>query len=73
MQPLQIILRNILIVGDYNSIKLMSDPKALIEAHNMKYLYQYSLIVVACLPVMLLYPFAQKYFIRGIMIGSIKG
>jgi putative aldouronate transport system permease protein len=73
LQPLQIVLRNILIVGDYTNITLMADPEKMVEARNMKYLYQYSLIVVACLPVMLLYPFAQKYFIKGIMIGSIKG
>ena len=34
---------------------------------------KYSLIVVASLPMMILYPFIQKYFVKGIMIGSLKG
>jgi ABC-type glycerol-3-phosphate transport system permease component len=34
---------------------------------------KYSLIVVASLPVMMIYPFVQKYFIKGIMIGALKG
>ena len=39
----------------------------------MKNLYQYSLIVVSAVPVMALYPVIQKYFVKGIMLGSIKG
>ena len=34
---------------------------------------KYALIVVSMVPVMLLYPFIQKYFVKGVMIGSIKG
>ena len=36
-------------------------------------LMKYSLIIVSSLPVMLIYPFVQKYFVKGIMIGAIKG
>ena len=36
-------------------------------------LMKYSLIIVASLPVMLLYPFVQKYFVKGVMIGAVKG
>lgn len=39
----------------------------------MSELLKYSLIVVTSVPVMLIYPFIQKYFIQGVMIGSIKG
>lgn len=39
----------------------------------MHFVYQYSLIVVASAPVMLLYPFIQKHFVSGIMLGSLKG
>ena len=34
---------------------------------------KYSLIVVSLIPVMLIYPFVQKYFVKGVMIGSVKG
>jgi ABC-type glycerol-3-phosphate transport system permease component len=40
---------------------------------GMAELLKFSLIVVASLPVLILYPFVQKYFVKGIMIGSIKG
>ena len=36
-------------------------------------LLKYSLIVVASVPVLIIYPFVQKYFLKGVMIGSIKG
>ena len=36
-------------------------------------LLQYSLIVVATVPVLVMYPFVQKHFVKGVMIGSIKG
>ena len=39
----------------------------------IKNLYQYSLIVIASAPVMMLYPFIQKHFVSGIMLGSLKG
>ena len=39
----------------------------------LKNLYQYSLIVIASAPVMMLYPFIQKHFVKGIMLGSLKG
>ena len=39
----------------------------------MRELIKYAVIVVASLPVMILYPFLQKYFVHGVMIGSLKG
>jgi ABC-type glycerol-3-phosphate transport system permease component len=39
----------------------------------MRELMKYALIVVASVPVLMLYPFVQKYFVRGIMLGAIKG
>ena len=52
----------------------MIDASDLIE--RLEYtrdLVKYALIVVSSVPMMLLYPFVQKYFIRGVMIGSLKG
>lgn len=71
MQPLQIILRDILISG--TNLPNMNDIGSVVESEYMKNLLQYSLIIVSSLPVMLLYPFIQKYFVKGIMIGAIKG
>ena len=34
---------------------------------------KYAVIVVSCLPVMVLYPFVQRYFVKGVMIGAVKG
>ena len=44
-----------------------------LEMQETKYLLQYSSIIVGSVPVMLLYPFVQKYFVKGIMVGAIKG
>ena len=43
--------------------------KTYLEAMSMRY----SVIIIASLPVMILYPFLQKYFVKGVMIGAIKG
>ena len=72
--PLQIILRNILIsnVVDFNSISA-GDVTGLIERQHLAELLKYSLIIVASVPLLIVYPFIQKYFIKGVMVGSIKG
>ena len=73
LAPLQIVLRNILIVEDMDSLEMMNNINNFLDKQYMKNLYQYSLIIVASAPVMMLYPFIQKYFVKGIMLGSIKG
>ena len=69
LYPLQIILREILIESNqqsisYNTTATMDKYKTLVE---------YCTIVVATLPILCIYPFIQKYFVTGVMIGSIKG
>lgn len=71
LQPLQVVLRDILIVE--TTVQTTENLQSQMEKLYMKDLLQYSLIIVASLPVMMLYPFIQKYFIKGIMVGSIKG
>ena len=73
MSPLQIVLREFLIVEDMSEANIATNIEEYMEQLYMKNLYQYSLIVVSAVPVMLLYPFIQKYFVKGIMLGSIKG
>jgi len=69
--PLQIILRDILI---YNmGLGSPQDVERQMERLYFSYLLKYSTIIVGSLPMMILYPFVQKYFIRGIMIGALKG
>jgi multiple sugar transport system permease protein/putative aldouronate transport system permease protein len=70
--PLQLILREILIANTFDANQIL-DPESMEKLANIRELLKYSLIVVATLPVMLFYPIAQKYFIKGVMIGSIKG
>lgn len=72
LYPLQIILRNILIQNQTQEV-LMQDVDAMLRYQGLAELLKYSLIVVASVPVLIIYPFVQKYFIKGIMIGAIKG
>lgn len=70
--PLQLILREILIqsnVGDMTSQVDESMIKYMLSVEGIKY----AVIIVANLPVLILYPFLQKYFVKGVMIGSLKG
>lgn len=72
--PLQIILRNILIQSEIDESKLgMYDLRDAMKKEALKVRLKYSLIVVASLPMLIIYPFVQKYFVQGIMIGSLKG
>jgi multiple sugar transport system permease protein/putative aldouronate transport system permease protein len=72
LYPLQIILREILIANSVDTNMLM-DPTTMEAMRNIRELLKFSLIVVSSLPVLCFYPVAQKYFIKGVMIGSIKG
>ncbi|MDI4647089.1 MULTISPECIES: carbohydrate ABC transporter permease [Cohnella] len=72
LQPLQIILRNILVLNQLDPT-MMQDFEVLQRKQGLADIVKYAVIVVASLPVLLIYPFVQKYFVRGIMIGAIKG
>ena len=71
LQPLQIILRSILI--NNQSMASMTTGSAAQEAQQLADLIKYAVIVVSSLPVMMIYPFVQKYFNQGVMIGAVKG
>ena len=72
LYPLQIILRNILIINK-NTPSMTMDVEAAIRAQGLSETIRYALIVVASLPLLVLYPFVQKFFVKGVMIGSVKG
>jgi len=70
--PLQLVLREVLIAGD--AAMIISSSADAIDAINLyRPLIKYAVIVVSVLPVLSFYPFIQKYFVTGVMIGSIKG
>ncbi len=74
LYPLQIILRDILIQNDIEPSQLaMYDVRDAMAREALKVRLKYSLIVVASVPVLVIYPFVQQHFVKGIMIGSIKG
>jgi putative aldouronate transport system permease protein len=68
--PLQLILREILIS---NSTDLMLGNSQVDQAIQVSQTIQYSTIVVATLPILFIYPFVQKYFVKGVMVGALKG
>jgi len=72
LYPLQLYLREILVLSQIDTSELVDD-ETLIRLQGMAELLKFALIVVATAPIMCLYPFLQKYFVTGIMIGSIKG
>ena len=72
LYPLQIVLRNILIVNKTNPT-MLSDVSAAVRVQGLAETVKYALIVVASLPLLVIYPFVQKHFVKGVMIGSVKG
>jgi multiple sugar transport system permease protein/putative aldouronate transport system permease protein len=72
LYPLQIFLRQILIANQVLASDF-TDPELFEKLRGMNELLKYAVIVVGSLPVIVLYPFIQKYFAQGVMIGSIKG
>ncbi|MBQ8654355.1 MAG: carbohydrate ABC transporter permease [Clostridia bacterium] len=67
MYPLQLILREIIIQNDLSASSTGD------EAFFMSETIQFATIVVATLPILCVYPFIQKYFVKGIMVGAVKG
>lgn len=70
--PLQVALRNILILNQMD-MTVTADLRDMATRRGMSNLLKYAVIVVSSLPLLMAYPFVQKYFVKGIMIGSVKG
>ena len=68
--PLQLVLRQVLILGEDSEIASGMDAGSEIAAATV---IKYALIVISTVPIMLLYPFLQRFFVKGVMIGSVKG
>lgn len=74
--PLQLVLRNILITNETMLAQAASTPEAralMREKQQIVNVMKYSLIIISSIPVLILYPFIQKHFVKGVMIGSVKG
>lgn len=71
LYPLQLVLRNILVLNQMNTLSPQVAYK-LAHLQGLADLLKYALIVISSLPILLFYPFVQKHFVKGMMIGSIK-
>ncbi|MEN6316742.1 MAG: carbohydrate ABC transporter permease [Clostridiaceae bacterium] len=72
--PLQLVLRKILVLEQTSANMLNNTGEdAAAAKFQLKELIKYAVIIVSSLPVLILYPFLQKYFVQGVMIGSVKG
>lgn len=72
LQPLQLVLRSIL-VQNTPQPGMIADIQSTAEMAKVAELLKYATIVVSSLPLLIMYPFFQKYFDQGIMVGSVKG
>ncbi|NIK78324.1 putative aldouronate transport system permease protein [Paenibacillus castaneae] len=72
LYPLQLVLRNILIANTI-SPDMMENVEQASKQLEIASLIQYGVIIVAAFPLLILYPFLQRYFVKGVLVGSIKG
>ncbi|PLR67539.1 MULTISPECIES: carbohydrate ABC transporter permease [Bacillaceae] len=71
LHPLQLVLRSILIQNQADP-GMISDQLAMAELARISEMIKYSAIVISSLPLIVMYPFFQKYFEKGVMVGSLK-
>ncbi|MNT90823.1 hypothetical protein D3C72_2318180 [compost metagenome] len=71
LHPLQLVLRSILIQNQAAS-GMIGDQLAMAELKRLSEMIKYSSIVISSLPLLVMYPFFQKYFEKGVMVGSLK-
>lgn len=71
--PLQLVLRRILLLSQVNLNQTNIDPEIIRKNQYLGEMLKYGTIIVSTLPLMVVYPFVQKYFVKGVMIGSVKG
>jgi len=73
--PLQLVLRDILMVnmGGNSSLDGMVADLDTAESAQIREVIRYAMIIIATIPILFIYPFLQKHFAKGVMIGSLKG
>lgn len=72
LMPLQVVLRDILVSNQVDPSSIL-DPETMAAKEGLSDLLKYSTILVANVPIWCLYPFVQKYFVKGVMVGAVKG
>ena len=70
---LQVVLRNLSLYLNTNVTDSGLDAKTAGEMQKIEQITRFSVVIIASIPVFLMYPFIQKYFVKGVMIGSVKG
>lgn len=70
LYPIQLVVRNIILENDNAS---MLGTTTLIQSRDVAETLKYAAIIVTTAPILLLYPFLQKYFVKGVMVGALKG
>jgi len=71
--PLQLVLRRILLLSQVNLTSGNIDPMVIQKNMYLSEMLKYGTIIISTLPLMIIYPFIQKYFVKGVMVGSVKG
>ena len=71
--PLQVVLREILIQSTSVANLSSTSMDRLEDQRQLAELIKYGVIIVSSLPVLIMYPFVQKHFIKGMMLGAVKG
>ncbi|KAA0965549.1 carbohydrate ABC transporter permease [Sporosarcina sp. ANT_H38] len=71
--PLQLVLREILVLQEMSTNVNNLDGAALQNQANIAAIMKYAVMIVATLPLIIVYPFMQRFFVQGVMIGSVKG
>ncbi|MGB3329455.1 MAG: carbohydrate ABC transporter permease [Thermomicrobiales bacterium] len=71
--PLQLVLRDILVNSNVKDLNPNMDQMKVLEQQQLAIVLKYALIVISTAPILMIYPFMQKHFVRGVLIGSLKG
>lgn len=72
LYPLQLVIREILVLSQMQQ-ELIGDAETIAAQQKVSETIKYGVIIISSLPVLVVYPFVQKHFVKGVMIGSVKG
>lgn len=72
LYTLQLVLREILVIDEVDQ-NMITDAEEQARREGLRHQLKYSLIVISTFPILVVYPFVQKHFVKGVMIGSLKG
>lgn len=73
LYPLQLVLREILVQGELSAAVMTGDATSVAEQVRLAGVVRYAVMIVSALPLLLVYPFVQRYFVKGVLVGSLKG